>query len=41
MKDLIHRLPVEDLLAERYLLAALTLFLIKPGCLRGCRATRG
>ncbi|GAA2879630.1 DMT family transporter [Nonomuraea rubra] len=35
MKDLIHRLPVEDLLAERYLLAALTLFLIKPGCLRG------
>nr|SBO99677.1 Permease of the drug/metabolite transporter (DMT) superfamily [Nonomuraea gerenzanensis] len=35
MKDLIHRLPVEDLLAERYLLAALTLFLIRPGCLRG------
>ncbi|MCF6472553.1 DMT family transporter [Nonomuraea sp. MG754425] len=35
MKDLIHRLPVEDLLAERYLLAALTLFLIKPHCLRG------
>ncbi|MFB4282445.1 DMT family transporter [Nonomuraea sp. MTCD27] len=35
MKDLILRLPVEDLLAERYLLAALTLLLIKPGCLRG------
>ncbi|MBF8186121.1 DMT family transporter [Nonomuraea sp. K274] len=35
MKDLIHRLPVEDLLTERYLIAALTLFLIKPGCLRG------
>jgi drug/metabolite transporter (DMT)-like permease len=35
MKDLIHRLPVEDLLAERYLIAALTLFLVKPGCLRG------
>ncbi|WP_344472645.1 DMT family transporter [Nonomuraea monospora] len=34
MKDLIHRLPVEDLLAERYLLAALTLFLIRPRCLR-------
>ncbi|GAA3642164.1 hypothetical protein GCM10022224_000600 [Nonomuraea antimicrobica] len=35
MKDLIPRLPVEDLLAERYLLAALTLFLIRPRCLRG------
>ncbi|MET8986672.1 EamA family transporter [Nonomuraea wenchangensis] len=35
MKDLIHRLPVEDLLAERYLLAALTLLLIRPRCLRG------
>lgn len=35
MKDLIHRLPVEDLLAERYLLAAVTLLLIRPGCLRG------
>ncbi|MEQ4720432.1 DMT family transporter [Nonomuraea sp. B19D2] len=35
MKDLIHRLPVEDLLAERYLIAALTLLLIRPGCLRG------
>jgi drug/metabolite transporter (DMT)-like permease len=34
MKDLIHRLPVEDLLAERYLIAALTLLLIRPGCLR-------
>ncbi len=30
MKDLILRLPVEDLLAERYVLAALTLFLIRP-----------
>jgi drug/metabolite transporter (DMT)-like permease len=40
MKDLIHRLPVEDLLAERYLIAAATLLLIKPGCLRGLpRAT--
>jgi drug/metabolite transporter (DMT)-like permease len=35
MKDLIHRLPVEDLLAERYLVAALTLFLIRPASLRG------
>lgn len=35
MQDLIHRLPVEDLLAERYTLAALTLFLLRPGCLRG------
>ncbi|MEV0616938.1 DMT family transporter [Nonomuraea sp. NPDC050404] len=35
MKDLIHRLPVEDLLAERYLLAAVTLILIKPRCLLG------
>ncbi|HEX4815590.1 MAG TPA: DMT family transporter [Nonomuraea sp.] len=35
MKDLIHRLPVEDLLGERYLLAALTLFAIRPHCLRG------
>jgi drug/metabolite transporter (DMT)-like permease len=35
MKDLIHRLPVEDLLAERYLIAALTLLLIRPSCLRG------
>ncbi|MCK2217975.1 DMT family transporter [Actinomadura sp. ATCC 31491] len=34
MKDLIHRLPVEDLLAERYLIAALTLLLIRPRCLR-------
>jgi drug/metabolite transporter (DMT)-like permease len=40
MKDLIHRLPVEDLLAERYLIAALTLLLIRPNCLRGLpRAT--
>ncbi|MEV0383084.1 DMT family transporter [Nonomuraea sp. NPDC050643] len=35
MKDLIHRLPVEDLLAERYLLAGVTLLVLKPGCLRG------
>ncbi|MFI6296983.1 DMT family transporter [Nonomuraea sp. NPDC050790] len=35
MKDLIHRLPVEDLLAERYTIAAITLFLLRPGCLRG------
>ncbi|MEV6033096.1 DMT family transporter [Nonomuraea sp. NPDC052116] len=35
MKDLIHRLPVEDLLAERYLIAALTLLVIRPRCLRG------
>ncbi|WP_336210020.1 DMT family transporter [Nonomuraea sp. LPB2021202275-12-8] len=35
MKDLILRLPVEDLLAERYTIAALTLLLIRPGCLRG------
>ncbi|RSN09484.1 hypothetical protein DMB42_19520 [Nonomuraea sp. WAC 01424] len=34
MKDLILRLPVEDLLAERYLIAAVTLLLIRPGCLR-------
>ncbi|MEO3874625.1 DMT family transporter [Nonomuraea sp. B12E4] len=34
MKDLIHRLPVEDLLAERYLLASLTLLIIRPGSLR-------
>ncbi|TDB94098.1 DMT family transporter [Nonomuraea longispora] len=35
MKDIIGRLPVEDLLAERYVLAALTLLAIRPGCLRG------
>lgn len=35
MKDLIHRLPVEDLLAERYLIAAVTLWLIRPRSLRG------
>ncbi|SDK91258.1 DMT family transporter [Nonomuraea jiangxiensis] len=35
MKDLIRRMPVEDLLAERYLLAGLTLLLIRPGSLRG------
>ncbi|WP_344576441.1 DMT family transporter [Nonomuraea roseoviolacea] len=35
MKDLIVRLPVEDLLAERYALAALTLLLLRPGMLRG------
>lgn len=35
MDDLINRLPFQDLLAERYLLAALTLFLIRPSGLRG------
>lgn len=35
MKDLIDRLPVDDLLAERYTIAALTLLLIRPRCLRG------
>ncbi|MEU8362393.1 DMT family transporter [Nonomuraea sp. NPDC048882] len=35
MKDLIPRLPVEDLLAERYLIAATTLFLFRPKSLRG------
>ncbi|GAA0914596.1 DMT family transporter [Nonomuraea longicatena] len=35
MKDLIVRLPVEDLLAERYSIAALTLVAIRPRCLRG------
>ncbi len=35
MKNLILRMPVEDLLAERYLIAAVTLFLIRPQSLRG------
>lgn len=35
MKDLILRLPVEDLLAERYLIAAVTLLVIRPRSLRG------
>ncbi|MEV0201202.1 DMT family transporter [Nonomuraea sp. NPDC050691] len=35
MKHLIDRLPVEDLLAERYAIAALTLLLLRPGTLRG------
>ncbi|MEU6714256.1 DMT family transporter [Nonomuraea sp. NPDC046802] len=35
MKDLIDRLPVEDLLAERYVIAAVTLAVIRPACLRG------
>ncbi|WP_281424023.1 DMT family transporter [Nonomuraea rhizosphaerae] len=40
MKDLILRLPVEDLLTERYTIAALTLFLIRPRSLfRVSRAT--
>ncbi|MFI7454994.1 DMT family transporter [Nonomuraea sp. NPDC049714] len=39
MKDLIHRLPVDDLLAERYTIAAVTLLLIRPGCLRGLSRT--
>ncbi|GGO78769.1 hypothetical protein GCM10012289_61510 [Nonomuraea cavernae] len=34
MKDLILRLPVEDLLAERYTIAALTLLALRPRCLR-------
>ncbi|WP_091105311.1 DMT family transporter [Nonomuraea pusilla] len=40
MKDLMDRMPVEDLVAERYLIAAVTLLLIRPRCLRGLpRAT--
>jgi drug/metabolite transporter (DMT)-like permease len=39
MKDLIVRLPVEDLLAERYTIAAVTLFVIRPRCLRGLSRT--
>jgi drug/metabolite transporter (DMT)-like permease len=35
MKNLIDRLPVEDLLAQRYMIAALTLLLMRPRCLRG------
>ncbi|MBG0818214.1 EamA family transporter [Planomonospora sp. ID82291] len=35
MKDLIGRVPVADLLAERYGLAALALLALRPGCLRG------
>ncbi|MEV5325050.1 DMT family transporter [Nonomuraea sp. N2-4H] len=35
MKDLIPRLPVEDLLAERYLIAGFTLIVIRPRGLRG------
>ncbi|WP_449063033.1 DMT family transporter, partial [Planomonospora algeriensis] len=35
MKDLIDRVPVADLLAERYGLAALVLLALRPGCLRG------
>ncbi|MEV0588449.1 DMT family transporter [Nonomuraea sp. NPDC050310] len=35
MDSLIARLPVTDLLTERYSIAALTLFLIRPGSLRG------
>ncbi|WP_158088789.1 DMT family transporter [Thermoactinospora rubra] len=42
MDDLISRLAVQDVLATRYSLAALTLFLIRPSCLRGLsRATWG
>ncbi|GIH90635.1 hypothetical protein Psi01_12650 [Planobispora siamensis] len=37
MKDLIHRMPVADLLAERYGLATLVLLLLRPNCLRGLR----
>ncbi|MFI0418292.1 EamA family transporter [Spongiactinospora sp. 9N601] len=35
MKDLIIRMPVTDLLTERYGLAALVLLAIRPRCLRG------
>lgn len=35
MKDLIVRMPVADLLAERYGIAALALVAFHPGCLRG------
>ncbi|WP_406313227.1 DMT family transporter [Streptosporangium sp. NBC_01639] len=35
MKDLIIRIPVADLLAERYGIAALVLFGLSPSCLRG------
>ncbi|WP_176728567.1 DMT family transporter [Planobispora rosea] len=35
MKDLIDRIPVADLLAERYGVATLALFLLRPRCLRG------
>ncbi|MFI6792597.1 DMT family transporter [Nonomuraea sp. NPDC050383] len=35
MKDLILRMPVEDLLAERYTIAAVTLLALRPGALRG------
>ncbi|GAA4219531.1 DMT family transporter [Streptosporangium album] len=35
MKDLIVRIPVADLLTERYGIAALVLFGLSPGCLRG------
>ncbi|MGV9770491.1 DMT family transporter [Streptosporangium sp. NPDC003464] len=35
MKDLIVRMPVADLLAERYGIAALVLVAARPGCLRG------
>ncbi|MBB2913331.1 drug/metabolite transporter (DMT)-like permease [Streptosporangium becharense] len=35
MKDLITRMPVADVLAERYGVAALVLVTLRPGCLRG------
>ncbi|GAA2884218.1 DMT family transporter [Streptosporangium fragile] len=35
MKDLIARMPVADLLAERYGVAALVLLALRPRCLRG------
>jgi Predicted permease, DMT superfamily len=37
MKDLINRMPVADLLTERYTLAVLALLLIWPRCLLGLR----
>ncbi|MBG0830741.1 DMT family transporter [Planomonospora sp. ID67723] len=35
MKDLIERIPVADLVAERYALATLALLVLRPSCLRG------
>jgi drug/metabolite transporter (DMT)-like permease len=37
MKDLIARMPVADLLTERYTIATLALMLVSPRCLRGLR----
>ncbi|MEU7002444.1 DMT family transporter [Nonomuraea sp. NPDC046570] len=35
MKDLMLRVPVDDLLTERYTIAAVALILLRPRCLRG------